>query len=254
MRISKSPLTLVFALLISVGEIQGIPESKSNLLPSDCGSSVTADGGGLTVILGEYNQSRNPDCYYKNDSSRKELDPTCLETEEFGVESVMVHPDFDRRRYQNDIGLIRLDRDVTMKDHIRAICLPLTSALHGENAESYVVTTWKMDVGAPLTSSNTLLEVTVSRINSTDCEQKLATISNRMKLSERQICTDGSDQICRGSAGAPLGNSVSHNNGERFVQYGIVSIGSARCELSDVPEVYTRVASYMEWILSTIVP
>lgn len=74
-----------------------------------------------TVILGEYDKSRNPDCYYEHDSTGKELNPTCLETEEFGVESVMVHPDFDRRRYQNDIGLIRLDRDVTVKGNLKPL-------------------------------------------------------------------------------------------------------------------------------------
>lgn len=43
------------------------------------------------------------------------IDQDCVRmTERYGIESFETHPDFSQEHYTNDIGLIRLDRDVTM--------------------------------------------------------------------------------------------------------------------------------------------
>lgn len=135
-------------------------------------------------------------------------------------------------------------------DHIRAVCLPVTSELRDRVDESYIVTSWKWD----LTSSSDILQkVVVPRITVPDCQRIFDEKNAEVVLNNEHICTEGSAEICRGSAGAPLGNTVLLN-GERFVQFGFVSFGSLQCEDTSVPEVYTRVASYMDWITNTIKP
>lgn len=96
-------------------------------------------------------------------------------------------------------------------------------------------------------------KATVRLINSTDCKQRLGKDRRLELLSNLHICSTGSNQICGGSAGAPLGNIVSHN-GERFVQYGINSFGITTCGITEIPEVFTKVVSYVDWILDNIAP
>lgn len=44
---------------------------------------------------------------------------------------------------------------------------------------------------------------------------------------------------------AELGN-------DKFILLGLVSFGPRQCGLSNFPGVYTRISSYMEWILKNI--
>lgn len=198
------------------------------------------------VILGEFDKSQEIDCSFNQGT----LEQSCEgPIEEFGIESVHVHPDHSPRKRHNDIGLIRLDRDVTMKDHIRAVCLPVTSELRDRVDENYIVTSWKWD--PTKTSLDILQKVVVPRITGPDCQRMLDEKNAKVVLNSQHTCTKGSAEICRGSAGAPLGNTALHN-GERFVQFGIVSFGSQQCDDTSVPEVYTRVGSHMDWITNTI--
>jgi secreted trypsin-like serine protease len=52
-------------------------------------------------------------------------------------------------------------------------------------------------------------------------------------------------------SGGPLMNDNSENN-DRVVLLGIVSFGPRSCGLANFPGVYTRVSSYVPWILETI--
>lgn len=52
-------------------------------------------------------------------------------------------------------------------------------------------------------------------------------------------------------SGGPLMNDNSANN-VRVVLLGIVSFGPRSCGLANFPGVYTRVSSYIPWILESI--
>jgi secreted trypsin-like serine protease len=43
-------------------------------------------------------------------------------------------------------------------------------------------------------------------------------------------------------------------NNDKFILLGLVSFGPRSCGLSNFPGVYTRISSYMEWILKNIEP
>ncbi|KXJ71588.1 hypothetical protein RP20_CCG020192 [Aedes albopictus] len=133
--------------------------------------------------------------------------------------------------------------------HIQPICLPTSPHLKALQLPRYIVTGWgDTDDGD---KSMTLLKTMLPQANRSECQ---AWMSLRgLQLTEEQLCvgeTDGAD-TCKGDGGAPLGFSAEYNRGMRFVQFGIVSFGSG-CGV--VPSVYTRVASYMDWITANMQP
>lgn len=206
------------------------------------------------VILGEHTRSTEIDCNIFRGPNLEEIERDCADpAEQFKVESFVIHPDYNRPKFANDIGLIRLERDITWKYHIRPICLPVTPELRAKQFDRYVVTGWGTTENQ--TGSDVLLEAILPRVSNADCQQKMAENRLNVALSDKQMCAGGEKLVdtCRGDSGGPLGFS-SNYNGARFVQFGIVSAGVNTCGQKSVPGIYCRVASYMDWILENIKP
>lgn len=69
-----------------------------------------------SVVLGEHTKNQEMDCNIYNDKFGKEIERDCADPiEVFGIDKFIVHPDYNRPKYSNDIALIRLNRDVVMK-------------------------------------------------------------------------------------------------------------------------------------------
>merc|ERR1712080_758527 len=81
------------------------------------------------------------------------------------------------------------------------------------------------------------------------CQRKYDIFLNRtnkkIHLTDRQLCA-GNDQAdaCSGDSGGPL---LVLNTGGRWTVAGIVSFGPSSCG-RQVPGVYTKVGSYLDWI------
>merc|ERR1712107_912099 len=74
-------------------------------------------------------------------------------------------------------------------------------------------------------------------------------------LSDKQICAGGvkGKDSCVGDSGSGLMRSVLRGDGpEEWDLIGVVSFGPRLCGTAGVPGVYTRVNSYLQWILDTI--
>ncbi|KAJ8953061.1 hypothetical protein NQ314_007436 [Rhamnusium bicolor] len=69
------------------------------------------------------------------------------------------------------------------------------------------------------------------------------------------ICAlgEGKDS-CSGDSGGPLQISKYLYDDIRSVQYGVISFGGRVCGSGSFPSLYTRVDSYMKWILDNIKP
>lgn len=65
------------------------------------------------------------------------------------------------------------------------------------------------------------------------------------------ILITGEDS-CTGDSGGPLMKMEAINGRSRYYILGIVSFGADPCGFSNAPAVYTRIASYLHWMLDNI--
>lgn len=56
---------------------------------------------------------------------------------------------------------------------------------------------------------------------------------------------------CQGDSGGPLMNGGVTGQ-ERYTLLGLVSFGPRTCGVSNFPGVYTRISSYMDWIMDNM--
>ena len=67
--------------------------------------------------MGEHDTTTNPDC--KIIGGRRKI--CAPPSEEYGVEMVITHEGYSISKKENDVGLIRLDRDVEYKSNYERI-------------------------------------------------------------------------------------------------------------------------------------
>lgn len=62
-----------------------------------------------------------------------------------------------------------------------------------------------------------------------------------------------SNSLRTGDSGGPL-MSEAELGEDKFILLGLVSFGPRSCGISNFPGVYTRISSYMDWVLKNIQP
>ncbi|MFS2174471.1 trypsin-like serine protease [Rhizobium pisi] len=165
------------------------------------------------------------------------------------VEDVVIHEDFDRRVFANDIALIKLAEPAVSKTVILASTSDEAVEAAGHTA---VVTGWgytKADHGWDDKYLPTeLQEVELPIVSREDCRAAYRESSMRMNpIDERNVCAgyaEGGKDACQGDSGGPL---VAQRPDKRWIQLGIVSWG-AGCAEAEHYGVYTRVAAFRDWI------
>uniref|UniRef100_A0A2M4BQM2 CLIP domain-containing serine protease n=1 Tax=Anopheles marajoara TaxID=58244 RepID=A0A2M4BQM2_9DIPT len=203
------------------------------------------------VRLGEHDKKKEVDCIVYKDGETECADPAI----EVDIESTVVHSEYNRPiRYRHDIALIRMAKEVEFSDSIKPICLPIREDVRKKVLPKYILTGWGTTEEQAL--SDILLQALLKHVTVPDCQQKMKENGLRIDLSEEyQMCAGGEDLVdsCKGDSGGPLGFSVDLV-GARFVQYGVVSAGVSTCGKQSVPGIYTRVSSYMNWIVENMKP
>lgn len=132
------------------------------------------------------------------------------------------------------------------------VCLPrgplLTKNHVGTVAE---VAGWGVyDMEMPL-PSRLLLYVRVPVVDLHKCAVAFRSFT---QVSEEQLCAGGvaDKDSCAGDSGGPLVQVNAVEGMPRFYQLGLVSFGAKKCGKKDVPAVYTRVTSYLGWIMDRL--
>jgi trypsin len=168
--------------------------------------------------------------------------------ERIGVADIYRHPGYDNATLANDIALLRLERPATAGTPIALA----TAADAGffEPGDPATVIGWGATYGLPPGTPNypdTLREVTVPIVSDADCA---AAYGSDFILPD-QICAgdlvDGGIDSCFGDSGGPL----FVDTGGGFLHIGIVSTGND-CALPGFPGIYTRTATYTDWVEGTI--
>ncbi|XP_031631323.1 serine protease 7-like [Contarinia nasturtii] len=189
----------------------------------------------VAVRLGEYDLTKEIDC-----TGNTCADPVLV----VGVEQKIPHEGYNEKNKNraNDIGLIRLDSEVTFTDYIRPICLP--SSVNSPRTlpnERLVSVGW----GRSKTMRQTPKKqhVVLPVYDHSSCVGKYQTLG--ISVNNDQICAGGIEgyDTCDGDSGNPLMKISSTG----WVAEGIVSYGRS-CGLDNFPAVYTKVSNYDNWI------
>lgn len=226
---TKNQFPYQVGLSISINGIEGIGFCGGSLISSNrvltaahCLENVSS----LIVILGAH-------MIFNNESNKVQIN--VLKSELFP------HPEYDNKNGINDIGIIKLQSEVTFNDMIKPIELA-----EGDNDfanETAVISGWgSFDSKGQL--SPVLKFASLKVITNNEC------LNDYEDIDERIICTNGAGNVggCHGDSGGPLTVEINGKN----VLAGVVSFGSDKgCETGQ-PTAYTRVSSFIPWIKSNL--
>ncbi|KFB52515.1 AGAP009214-PA-like protein [Anopheles sinensis] len=209
------------------------------LTAAHCVKDTTID----TVRLGEYDLSKSRDCDTRED--------VCAPPpQDIRIERTIIHEQYSARRKVNDIALLRLARDATKNENVIPICLPVTPELQQTALKFFFVAGWGTTESK--TSSDVLLFTKLVPVTNDECQTEIVKEDRFVKIVDTQVCARGEQSLsdnCSGDSGGPL---KTLSTSARFVQYGVVSFGLRTCGVRSSVGVYTRIESYIDWILDKL--
>jgi len=212
----------------------------------------------LEVIrVGEHDLDKDIDC--AGEGRNKLCAPP---PQDISVEEVIFHKSYGKpKAFQNDIAVIKLARNVTENEFVGPICLPFNDDNEdylgkriGADANINEVAGWGATTITGRKPANVLQFLGVDVTDSEECKEIYAERGG--VLTEKQICAGGvkGKDSCVGDSGSGLMRSLPDRQRtiDRWDLIGVVSFGPRLCGTEGVPGVYTRVNSYLDWILDTI--
>jgi Ca2+-binding RTX toxin-like protein len=164
--------------------------------------------------------------------------------ERIGVADIFRHPGYDNATLANDLALLRLERAATAGSPL-ALAASADAAWFEPGDPATVIGWGATDGNPPGTPQypDTLREVQVPIVSDADC----AAVYGSDFLLPDQICAgdlvNGGIDSCYGDSGGPL----FVDTGGGYLHVGIVSTGEG-CALPGFPGIYTRTATYTEWV------
>ncbi|KAJ3659997.1 hypothetical protein Zmor_011655 [Zophobas morio] len=157
---------------------------------------------------------------------------------------ILIHPDYsgnDASYLRNDIALLKTEYEIPFNDYIQPIALPNRVDLDdAETFEGHVgrASGWGLTNGGDDTTESTVLKYFDAKvIKNTDCKKSFFPY-----IDTTGICTSGDEGVgvCTGDVGGPL---VAD-----YKLIGVSSFWAILC-IPGYPSGYTRVSSYIDWIL-----
>lgn len=152
------------------------------------------------------------------------------------------HPDYDRETTDNDISIITLARDVRFSDNVIPVCLPWSSFNSYAFRRATVAGWGSLKRGR----SHALRGEDVYTMTNNRCKYDYRWTQSL--INSGKICAASSKHpTCPGDSGGPM---VILEDGA-FTLIGVHSSG-LRCAQDAQPGVYSRVTSYLDWIMMEI--
>jgi len=179
--------------------------------------------------------------------------------EDAQIEQIIIHPQYNRGKFNFDLALVKLKRPVTRTD--QRVCLPEGP---GRNLEVKLahLTGWGNTVegvdGQEGKNSDILQEITLPVQDISGCRDVYASKLGQLLNNYFPEDIDGSkfycagDQekkkdACQGDSGGPLMASKD----SKYYVIGVVSVGGSLCG-KNLPTLFTRVDLFSNWIKQTI--
>lgn len=158
--------------------------------------------------------------------------------------NLILHEKYDGTTIKNDIALIKIPA-VQLSDKIQTINLPKKSEASANfEGRAAVASGWGRPSDAQSTISDVLRFIDTAVMKLSSCKLKMLFLPQ-----DTNICIDGKNgkSTCNGDSGGPL--AVIESDGSKTV-VGATSFGlSFGCE-KGYPAAFTRVTSYLDWIVS----
>ncbi|CAH1637193.1 unnamed protein product [Spodoptera littoralis] len=173
---------------------------------------------------------------------------------------IIVHPKYSPPKKYYDIALVELEKNVRFTKFIQPACLWNnfdTSALGTEA----MLTGWGVVETNGRKTSPELQEAVVDLIDSETCDRLLRPSCNRnwCGVRKEQLCAgklEGGVDACQGDSGGPLQVQIPipiTTEGLMHYVVGVTSFGIG-CALPNLPGIYTRVSSFLDWIEPIVWP
>lgn len=160
----------------------------------------------------------------------------------FQVAAIWPHEEFNWYYRNFDFALLKLAEPIELGETMQAVELPEQDSTV-DDGEVLTVTGWGQSRDSD-EAGDKLQSVQVPKVEQAAC---VAAYQEITIVSEEMICTgsaEGDKGPCVGDDGGPLVNSDK-------VLVGLFSWGNG-CATADFPDVYSRVASVVDWIKGII--
>uniref|UniRef100_A0A6E8VFP8 Peptidase S1 domain-containing protein n=3 Tax=Anopheles coluzzii TaxID=1518534 RepID=A0A6E8VFP8_ANOCL len=201
---------------------------------------VTSLPQGWTVYrirLGEWDLSTSEDC----DHSRCNDAPI-----DVAVDKITVHEDYKSpsRNHRNDIALIRLDRQMHYTETVAPICLPQNGSLQTQRYRTMHSVGWIEENFGPIGGKK--LQVEQDLVDFQNCSSNYLQAS--IALADTQLCVAQQKGNRIDIAGGPLMQRIAGH----WYLFGVASFGGRNYGTVKLPNVYTNVMEYVDWIESNM--
>ncbi|XP_032594081.1 serine protease Hayan [Drosophila grimshawi] len=183
-----------------------------------------------------------------------------LDHQDINVTSnVVLHPDYVSSTKYNDIAVLELAKEVTLDVNVSPACLAFDSADPPETAQLYVAGWGIMNLKTKSTSMK-LMRAPLNTVPLKECNDSYAKQPSTMRhlpqgVIDSLLCAadtkNSTADACQGDSGGPLILEEDFLN-NKYSILGIVNSGVG-C-VTKTPGLYTRVASYVDWIEQVVWP
>ncbi|XP_062131785.1 chymotrypsin-2-like isoform X2 [Drosophila sulfurigaster albostrigata] len=159
--------------------------------------------------------------------------------------NIIVHPEYDPHELRNDIALIRLPAEILFDEYIQPAKLPDPDKLYDN--EIGVASGWGISDNSWYATNN-LQYLNVTIFPYEDCKPLVHKYKgfHASFYPTSNICLKPSQGItCNGDSGGPL--AIRNEDGTNTI-VGLTSFGlEDTCE-PNMPDIFTRVSSFLQWI------
>ncbi|XP_059480305.1 phenoloxidase-activating factor 3-like [Neocloeon triangulifer] len=188
----------------------------------------------VTVRVGEYDTSSNPDCSQSL---------CAIPAKDIPILKTAVHPNYDESSsYNHDIMIITLQSSVNFTINVQPVCVLTRTSANLVGRRALVVGYGRLANAQKVHALQQALEVPI--VPTSTCQR----FYTKYGFLDNRLCAGGEPgrDMCQGFSGAPL--FVRAGGVGAYFVAGIRSFGSDQCGIAGSANVYTQVSRYTAFI------